>query len=268
MKTNMEPKNTASNTVSNGWENISEMAQTERAMEQAANFYKSALEVEKDFIHRKQAIDAEYNEMSQEEFEKWEDALSDEIHYARKELEDTDETLETVAECEQAMTFPANNAEIKNTIEAQAGNFYHKRIDALRQAIETSNNKDAKKDLADIKNFYNAAMIHLDYLYVTPDEIESMGFKEYQDNRELAHNTVIKRLNDLNDLAREYHVRPFTNRNFCPSDTRKEKDQTPAVSSVMKHDRAIVKAYYFTAFSSEVRRKENELQRRIRYGIF
>ena len=84
--------------------------------------------------------------------------------------------------------------------------------------------------------------------------------------RTMAHNNVIKHLNGLNDLARKYHVRPFTVRNFCPSDARPKGKQTPAIADLMTYDRYSVQSYYVIAFSSEERKRQAIQERNNRYG--
>ena len=94
---------------SNGWEDVVNLVkeswnkETDHATEHATDFYRAALDVSRDFDHRRQTLESENQKMSRTEFEKWEDALSDEIGYAKKELEKTDNSLETMAECAQYM---------------------------------------------------------------------------------------------------------------------------------------------------------------------
>ena len=69
-------------------------------------------------------------------------------------------------------------------------------------------------------------------------------------------------------MARKYHVRPFTIRNFCPSDVRDKKDQTPAVARLMKYDRYVLQSFYVAAFSSEEQRRKAKQERENRLGIY
>ena len=206
--------------------------------------------------------------MSKTEFEKWEDALSDELEFAGDELEKTDNTLETMAECAQYMIFTTDEEKTYKTIEAQAGNYYHERSAALKQAIESSGQPESKQDLDSIRKFYYAVVDHLDYRYPMPGEVERRGYEEFEKERTLSHNNLIKAFNDINDLARKYHVRPFTIRNFCPSDARDKKDQTPAVARLMKYDRYVLQSFYIAAFSSEEQRRKAKQERENRLGIY
>ena len=274
MVQNLESKNSINQNQnsSNEWDDVAKMAkedwrqETEKAPEYAADFYRAALDVTRDFDRRRQALESEDQKMSKTEFEKWEDALSDELEFAGNELEKTDNSLETMAESARAMILTTDEHKTYKTIEAQAGNYYHERSAALKQAIESSDRPESEKDLNSIRGFYFAIMDHLDYRYEDPERVFSMGVKEFDKQRIMSHNNVIKHLNELNDLARKYHVRPFTLRNFCPSDARPKEKQTPAVADLMAYDRYSVQSYYTIAFSSEVKRREAIQERNNRYG--
>lgn len=259
---------------SNEWEDVAKLAkeswnkESDHATDYAADFYRAALDVTRDFDRRRQALESEDQKMSKTEFEKWEDALSDEIGYARKELEKTDNSLETMAECAQYMILTTDEEKTYKTIEAQAGNYYHERSAALKQAIESSGQSESKQDLDSIRKFYYAVVDHLDYRYPMPGEVERRGYEEFEKERTLSHNNLIKAFNDINDLARKYHVRPFTIRNFCPSDAREKKDQTPAVARLMKYDRYVLQSFYIAAFSSEEQQRKAKQERENRLGIY
>lgn len=276
MVQNLESRNSINENqnTSNQWDDVAKMAkevwrqETEKAPDYAADFYRAALDITRDFDHRRQTLESEDQKMSKTEFEKWEDALSDEIGYAKKELEKTDNTLETMAECAQHMILTTDEEKTYKTIEAQAGNYYHERSAALKQAIESSGQSESKQDLDSIRKFYYAVVDHLDYRYPMPGEVERRGYEEFEKERTLSHNNLIKAFNDINDLARKYHVRPFTIRNFCPSDVRDKKDQTPAVARLMKYDRYVLQSFYIAAFSSEEQQRKAKQERENRLGIY
>jgi hypothetical protein len=259
---------------SNEWEDVAKLAkeswnkESDHATDYAADFYRAALDVTRDFDRRRQALESEDQKMSKTEFEKWEDALSDELEFAGDELEKTDNTLETMAECAQYMILTTDEEKTYKTIEAQAGNYYHERSAALKQAIESSGQSESKQDLDSIRKFYYAVVDHLDYRYPMPGEVERRGYEEFEKERTLSHNNLIKAFNDINDLARKYHVRPFTIRNFCPSDAREKKDQTPAVARLMKYDRYVLQSFYIAAFSSEEQQRKAKQERENRLGIY
>lgn len=276
MVQNLESKNSINQNQnsSNEWDDVAKMAkevwrqETEKAPDYAADFYRAALDITRDFDRRKQTLESENQKMSRTEFEKWEDALSDELEFAGDELEKTDNSLETMAECAQYMILTTDEEKTYKTIEAQAGNYYHERSAALKQAIESSGQSESKQDLDSIRKFYYAVVDHLDYRYPMPGEVERRGYEEFEKERTLSHNNLIKAFNDINDLARKYHVRPFTIRNFCPSDAREKKDQTPAVARLMKYDRYVLQSFYIAAFSSEEQQRKAKQERENRLGIY
>ena len=255
---------------SNEWEDVAKLAKESwnKESDHATDYDRAALDVTRDFDRRRQALESEDQKMSKTEFEKWEDALSDELEFAGDELEKTDNTLETMAECAQYMILTTDEEKTYKTIEAQAGNYYHERSAALKQAIESSGQPESKQDLDSIRKFYYAVVDHLDYRYPMPGEVERRGYEEFEKERTLSHNNLIKAFNDINDLARKYHVRPFTIRNFCPSDARDKKDQTPAVARLMKYDRYVLQSFYIAAFSSEEQRRKAKQERENRLGIY
>lgn len=268
MEHDHKSENPSENTQSNKWEQNAEKAEQtikKEAPKYATEFFKVALDVERDFDHRRQTIESQGGKMSQKEFEKWEDALSNEIGYAERELGKTDKKLEIVAECEQAMIFSANDTELHRTIEAQAGRFYHQRMAALREAIQSSNDENSEANLNYTKDFYGTVMKHLDFKYMNREDIKSYGYEEYENGRTYAHNAAIKHLNGLNRLAKKYHIRPLTVRNFWPSDLRDKSNQTQAVSRIMRYDRDLVEEYYAIAFSSEIQRRNNVQARQMQY---
>jgi hypothetical protein len=204
--------------------------------------------------------------MSQKEFEKWEDLVADELEMAKKEGEKGNFGIEQTAECAQAMV-NLNDAELNKTVEAQAGNFYYERMVALKQAIEKSDDENTKEDLDFLKDFYPAVAEHLDFKYMSPEDVRNYGYEEYESRRTRVHNSVIKHLNGVNNLAKKYHVRPLTMRNFWSSDLVRMDAQTPAISSVMNYDRKVVEEYYEIAFSSEVKRRKAKRDRDMKWNF-
>ena len=240
--------------------------QIEKAPERAAFFYKDVLDIQNDFSRRTVIVQESGKEMERKEFEKWEDAVTDDLGYAKREISRRHMNLDAIAEVSQHMIFSANDAELHKTIEAQAGRFYYERMDALRKAIQETGGENAEKDLDYARNFFPAVMTHLDFKYMTPADVRDYGYDDYERQRTRAHNDAIKHLNGLNDLAKKYHTRPFTVRNFWSSDIREKRGQTPAIQRVMRYDRDIVEEYYAIAFSEEVRKRQNKQNRQIMFG--
>lgn len=241
--------------------------QTERAPAEAARLFNEVRDIQQDFAKRSATIQENGETMSQKEFEKWEDAFSYEYDAAQREISSAGLNLDTEAEATQHMVTYTQDSELHKTIEAQAGNFYYERYNALRQVIQSSDNEDAEEDLKYLGGFLSSVERHLDYKYMTPEEVREYGPESYERQRTAAHNNAIEHLNGLNKLAKKYGTRPFTVRNFWPSSIRQKRGQTPAIAKVMRYDRDIVEEYYAIAFSTEVREREAKQRRRLRYGV-
>ena len=241
--------------------------QIEKAPEEAAKFFKNIYEIQDDFERRSQIISEQNSIMSQKEFERWEDAFSFEYNLAQKEINQAHLNLDTIAEATQNMVTSTDDSELHKTIEAQAGNFYYQRANDLRKAIQASKDPNAKKDLGYIGDFLNSVERHLDFKYMSPEEVNDYGYREYEVHRTAAHNSAIDHLNGLNDLAKKYNTHPFTVRNFWTSRLRDKSSQTPAIAKVMRYDRDIVEEYYTIAFSSEVRKREAKQRHKEKYGL-
>ena len=241
--------------------------QAEKAPTEATRLFKEIREIQQDFANRSATIQENGEIMSQKEFEKWEDAFADEYNSAQREISSANLNLDAEAEATQHMVTYTQDSELHKTIEAQAGNFYYERHDALRQAIQSSDDENTKEDLKYLGNFLSSVERHLDYKYMTPEEVRDYGPDAYERQRTVAHNNAIEHLNGLNKLAKKYGTRPFTVRNFWPSNIRGKRGQTPAIAKVMRYDRDIVEEYYAITFSIEVRKREAKQRRSGKYGI-
>ena len=226
----------------------------------------------KDFVKFRKRLKQEGRTMSEKEFKAWEQELyapwwKGICDHMRKCGANTEEEQAVI---EKDLFFTYDESELHETIEAQAGNYFHDRADALREAINKSDKseEEKKKDIDAISAFYTAVNWHLDYKYMSADEKRSMStsdWQAYERGRTSAHNGAISALNHLNDLARKYGTTPFTPRNFWTSN---KSNQTPEVSRRMRYDRDVVEEYYAIAFSSEVRARENKAKRLQRFGIY
>ena len=241
--------------------------QIEKAPKEAAHFFKNIYDLQKDFAHHSQAIKEANSTMSQQEFEKWEDAFTDEYNFAQKTINYAHLDLDTIAEAAQNMITSSKESELRKTIEAQAGNFYYERVRDLKKAINDSKDPNSEKDIDYILEFRNTVYSHLDYKYMTPEEVKDYGPEQYERQRTHTHNSVIEHINGLNSLANKYNTRPFTVRNFWPSSIRNKNEQSGAMQKVLRYDRDIVEEYYAVIFSDEVRKREANFERKRRYGL-
>ncbi len=273
METESLNTHNALNTSVTEWDSLADQVQSlntkikTAAPLNAAERFGDALDAEKAFDRRRGALAENGQEMTEKEFERWEDALADDLNYAEAQLTKNSPSLEDIAEAEQKMIFSTNDQELSKTIEAQAGKFYRSRMQSLREAIQQFGGEDMDADLNSASDFYPAVMEHLDFKYMTPEDIHEYGFDRYENNRTRAHNGAIRQLNKINDLAKKYHVRPFTVRNFWTSDLRRKEAQTPAVAKVMRYDRDLVEEYYAIAFSSESERRRKVQEQQSRFGF-
>lgn len=218
--------------------------------------------VEQDFakeLQRKQG------KIGEKEFEKWEDAFTDEWRKIEKIESDQNLTIRQQAEGKQRIRTYFKEEELDQTIEAYAGNFYHERSRALRNLVENSNDPAKNQELDLIDGFAAAVFRHLDFKYPKDEIFLKMDPERFESSRTKAHNDVIHHLNDLNDLAKKYGARPFTVRNFWSSEV---KNQTPAMSSLMRYDRDIVEEYYYQAFASEEDKRKTAAERLRAYGLY
>ena len=217
------------------------------------------------FIKRRKAIKAEGGEMSEKEFLVWERDYADNWKRLQGHLRDGElYSMEDEAEVEGEMFFTKEESVLHETIEAQAGTYYRERAKALREAIMAGNDPKKEEELKILSGFYTAVNSHLDYKYMTPQDIRyeyAGNWGEYDRDRTYAHNNAITHLNRMNDLARKYGTTPFTPRQFWTSEKR---NQTPAVSKRMRYDRDVVEEYYAIAFSDEVARRDRKLERDLR----
>ena len=205
--------------------------------------------LDKQFIERRQVIKAEGGEMSEKEFLVWERDYSESWKRLQGHLRDGElYSMEDEADVESAMFFTKDEATLHETIEAQAGAYYRDRARALREAIRASDDPHKEEDEDVLYGFFAAVSRHLDYKYMTPEDIRLDYGKDYHEY-------------DQDDLARKYETTPFTPRQFWTSE---KKDQTPAVSKRMRYDRDVVEEYYAIAFSDEVTKRDRLLARALR----
>ncbi len=200
--------------------------------------------------------------ISKAEFEKWEDDYEYDWNRLKKELE-VGEIYSAEAEADvESPLLGIIKEKLTNTIEAQAGNFYDERYQSLMNAIRESDSPSKEKDIEYLHNFRHLVMSHIDYKYIdkynTAENYDSYDSLRNDNLRVNAHNNVIRHLNGMNDLAKKYHTRKFTPRNFWTSNGTKE---TPNVKARILNDRHIVEAYYSIAFSYEIRDYERKMNR-------
>lgn len=214
--------------------------------EEAKQRAKAVAELNQDFIEAKPSIkDFRFWE---EEFEFNWNLLREYIHRAHGN------TMADEARMEEPAFFTEDTGVLHETIEAQSGHFFHERARALRDAI--NNNADLteaekKRQLDKIDALWEQASRHMNFKNMTREDVRGYGSEYYERSRTLVHNGTIRALNDLNDLARSYKLKPFTPRNFWPSDGSRKEDPEP-IKRRMRYDRDLVEEYYAIAFEREL----------------
>lgn len=264
------------NSQDNGeeWEGLAEaVAQLKQEQKDAApgrakKHFEEARSIEMDFARRSATIASDGGKMSKKEFEKWEDAISDELRYADDQFRIGRMIFRDKAEAMQHMVAYRVDTELHKTIEAQAGHYYFERDRELRTAIKERGGPSEKSDLALLNGFYPAVAAHLDYKYMSPGDVRDFGSDAYERQRTEAHNDAIRHLNALNHLAKKYGTRPFTARDFWTSDLCDKRAQTPAIAMVMRYDRDIVEEYYAIAFSSDIKKRLATSSRSFRGDLY
>ncbi len=207
-----------------------------------------------------------FSEVSQKEFEIWEGELASSWAMLNKGMIEGGirHFPDKEASAQRAMFFTTSEATLHETIEAQAGRFYRERAAALQAAIESSGASDEVKQrqMELLSAFYSHVHRHIELKYIGPQEIrdEFLSWKEYDDTRTNVHNNVIDELNGLNDLARQYGLKPFTPRNFWDS---RVTSQTPDMQKRIRYDRDVVEEYYSIAFSDKVATERRKFQRKM-----
>lgn len=202
--------------------------------------------------------------ISKEEFEKWEDDYSFNYQHMQSLALRAGYPANATSyfdHIEGNTTLPFSdlppNKEEKdsytdNTIEAVAGKFYSERMNNLVQAIKSNGSEESIQDYESLGNFWSLVSDHLFYKSQQYVQFDSdYQARRYDERRTDAHNAIIDKLNQMNDLCRKYGVRPFTMRNFVTT-RRKIKTASGGLERRQRFDRDIVESYYAHAFGGAV----------------
>lgn len=151
------------------------------------------------------------------------------------------------------------------TIEAASSIFYEERMAALQQQIEAGNfGEQGETDMKTLKQTWRVVLQYIDakvdYDLLHEDPVS------YQNARRLSHNGMIRQLNALNDLARQYGTTPFTLRNFMTNDFHYEsrRDKRGRLNHRAEYDRESVLAYFRSAFKGSFESAERRANNRER----
>ncbi|MBR3386330.1 hypothetical protein IKG68_02070 [Candidatus Saccharibacteria bacterium] len=255
---------TISDNIDNEFLRMAEQIRAEAPME-AKKHFREVRELEYIFAGRNEKLAEAGEPMSEKEFERWEDDLEFELKQGERQVEIGKMNFDEEGAVKSEIVAYHEEKDLAKTVEAQAGNWFYARERALETRLRESGTED---EIRYLHNFYQSVEAHLDFKYMTREEKMDYGDARYERNRTEAHNNAIKHLNGINDLARKYGTRPFTARNFWPSDMRDKASQTPGMAAVMRYDRDIVEEYYAIAFREDVARREAKLRRDMAMGLY
>lgn len=150
----------------------------------------------------------------------------------------------------------------RESIEGATGAFFGERSERLMAEILGSENGDRSEDRGFVRQTWSKVM---NYIEATHDyELLREDYRSYQETRRDAHNTMIRQLNGLNELAERYGCKRFTVRNFMTNDFRYErmKDVRGRLDARAEYDRESVATYFRTAFAKDFRDSEIRSQRK------
>ena len=240
------------------WKNLSS--------EKAIRHYKEMYNIEMDFARRNDYLASAGNKMSQKEFERWEDAFTDELRLAGEEIQSGKLGTKSEAEAMQHMIAYCEEESFEKSLEVQAGQHYIERDNDLRLAIRKSEGIGSEDDLEYLNGFHPLIIKYFDLKYKS-EETEKDDTGTYENKCLKAHNEAISYLNNLNRLAHKYGTRAFTPRNYWTSGLCDKKNQTPAISAVIHYDLSITDNYFAVAFREEANLRQKKSNKLSRYGF-
>lgn len=142
-----------------------------------------------------------------------------------------------------------------DTIEAASAVFYQDRMTDLVGQVNADEGLAESERQEKLRLLGSTWRRVSDYLESTSDLYD--GY-DGQRRRTAAHNAMIRQLNSLNDLAREYDLQPFTFRNFMTNDFSydKSRDRSGVLNYLADHDRETVANYFRKVFARDIAREE------------
>lgn len=221
----------------------------ERRREDTRHWARYYVGAEQDFDRRVKA-----NKISETEFMKWEDEVGG-AFFKMKEAE-YDACYTSKYEKDREESIGAVNYNM--SVEVYAGNFYNERKAALKQKIlqnESLEERDAHlKILGDL---YDKVCAHIECK--RDFELKSKDVGAFDEARKNAHNSLIRNMNQINNLADEYGVRRLTFRNFLINDEKnynKIYDIYRDTDARYDFDRSSVEKYTMIAFADVYKKAE------------
>lgn len=210
------------------------------------------------YMGAEQAFDrrVKNNKISETEFMKWEDEVGG-AFFKMKEAE-YDACYTSKYEKDREESIGAVNYHM--SVEVYAANFYEERKEALKQKIlQNENPEERDKHLEILGDLHDKVCAHIECK--RDFELKSKDVGAFDEARKNAHNSLIRNMNQINNLADEYGVRRLTFRNFLINDDKtynKAYDIYLDTDARYDFDRSSVEKYTMIAFEDEYKKAETD----------
>ena len=210
------------------------------------------------YMGAEQAFDrrVKANKISETEFMKWEDEVGG-AFFKMKEAE-YDACYRSKYEKDREEMIGSANSLM--TAEVYAANFYEERKEALKQKIlQNENPEERDNHLKILGDLHDKVCAHIECK--RDFELKSKDVGAFDEARKNAHNSLIRNMNQINNLADEYRVRRLTFRNFLIND---DKNYNAAYDIYLDtdarydFDRSSVEKYTMIAFDDEYKKAETD----------
>ena len=210
------------------------------------------------YVGAEQAFDRRVkdNKISETEFMKWEDEVGG-AFFKMKEAE-YDACYPSKYEKDREEMIGSANSLM--TAEVYAANFYEERKEALKQKIlQNENPEERDNHLKILGDLHDKVCAHIECK--RDFELKSKDVGAFDEARKNAHNSLIRNMNQINNLADEYRVRRLTFRNFLIND---DKNYNAAYDIYLDtdarydFDRSSAEKYTMIAFDDEYKKAETD----------
>lgn len=210
------------------------------------------------YVGAEQAFDrrVKANKISETEFMKWEDEVGG-AFFKMKEAE-YDACYTSKYEKDREERIGAVNSNM--SVEVYAGNFYYERRNALKQKIlQNENLEERDAHLKILGDLYDRVCTHIECK--RDFKLKSKDVGAFDEARKNAHNSLIRNMNQINNLADEYGVKRLTFRNFLINDEKnynKAYDIYRDTDARYDFDRSSVEKYTMIAFADLYKKAETD----------
>ena len=210
------------------------------------------------YVGAEQAFDrrVKANKISETEFMKWEDEVGGAFFKMKEAEYDACYTSKYEKDREEMI----GSANSLMTAEVYAANFYEERKEALKQKIlQNENPEERDNHLKILGDLHDKVCAHIECK--RDFELKSKDVGAFDEARKNAHNSLIRNMNQINNLADGYRVRRLTFRNFLIND---DKNYNAAYDIYLDtdarydFDRSSVEKYTMIAFDDEYKKAETD----------